>query len=60
MSPRAKWLPSRISTKSSGEITGPKSGASVSIRVHAYGRRGITGAPDIAVPKTGWCPNLRF
>ena len=52
VSPTAKWLPGRTSTKSSGEITGLTSGASVSVRVHAEGSRGITGAPDIAGPKT--------
>lgn len=52
VSPTAKWLPGRTSTKSSGEITGLTSGVSVSVRVHAEGSRGITGAPAVAGPKT--------
>ncbi len=52
VSPTAKWLPGRTSTKSSGELTGLTSGVSVSVRVHAEGSQGITGAPDIAGPKT--------
>ena len=51
VSPTAKWQPGRSTTASSGTFVGLTSGSSVSIRVHAEGARGLTGAPETAGPK---------